>query len=120
MKRRTDEYEQSRFQNQCAYFVSRFSGSSGISPASSNPFLAASTAMISLMTAAAAIVPLTIEARSGLTGSSTAQMMSVNTSDTPECGSSVSPCYFCTVSGRCVAFAPKRAPKYFPAALAAI
>lgn len=48
------------------------------------------------------------------------QIIPVNTSDTPEWGSSVRPRYLHTVSGICVSFAPLLAPKYFPKALAAI
>lgn len=91
----------------------------GISPASSKPLRAAMTAMNSLMIAAAAIVPWTIWTSCGCEAS-VVQMMPVKTRNTPLCGRSVRPRYFCTVTGRRVALAPKRAPKYFPIALAAI
>lgn len=68
-------------------------GSQSISPASSEPFLAAITAIISLITAAAAMVPFTITARSGWEAASTEQMIPVKTKDTPEWGSRVSPRY---------------------------
>lgn len=67
------------------------------------------TAMNSLMTAAAAIVPYTIWTSSGAE-ESVAQMMPVKTNETPECGSSVRPRYFLTVSGMWVIFAPVIAP----------
>lgn len=78
-----------------------------VSPAHSNPFLAIITAIISLITAAAAIVPCMIFALSGAGVESTETAIPVNTSDTPECGSNVSPKYFFTVSGDLVTLAPK-------------
>ena len=57
-----------------------------ISPASSNPFFAAITAMISLMTAAAAMVPFTMTASSGSETARTEQIIPVKTRDTPEWG----------------------------------
>ena len=56
----------------------------------------------------------------GSAGESTEHTIPVNTRDTPECGSSVSPRYFLTVTGMPVIFAPVLAPKYFPKALAAM
>ena len=72
--------------------------------------------MISLITAAAAIVPRIIFAQSGASPANTDTAIPVNTSDTPECGKRVSPSYFLTLSGDFVTLAPKYAPKYLPAA----
>lgn len=55
-----------------------------ISPAHSNPFFAAITAITSLMTAAAAIVPWTIYAHPGAGPLKTETAIPVNTSETPE------------------------------------
>lgn len=85
-----------------------------ISPASSKPFFEAITAIISLMTAAAAIVPVTIAASSGSDSASTELIIHVKTNETPECGSKVSPRNFCTVIGILQSFAPILAPPYFP------
>lgn len=90
-----------------------------ISPDNSKPFLAAITAMISLITAAAAIVPCTMLASSVFVAR-VEQAIHVKTSETPECGSNVRPRYFFTVSGIFIAFAPSLAPKYFPKPLAII
>ena len=46
--------------------------------------------------------------------------MPVNTSETPECGKSVSPRKLRTVLGERVIAAPANAPRYFPAARARI
>lgn len=87
------------------------------SPAHSNPFFAAMTAMISFITAAAAIVPCIIRAHSGAGPDRTETAIPVNTRETPEWGSRVRPRYFLTVSGDFVTDAPKKAPKYLPQAL---
>ena len=92
-----------------------------IFPAKVNPFFAMITAIISLITAAAAMVPFTITARDDWPPpSKEAQTIPVNTSDTPEWGKRVNPRYFWTVSGIFIHFAPNRAPKYFPHARTAI
>lgn len=85
-----------------------------VSPASSKPFLAAITAIISLMTAAAAMVPVTMDANSGSEVTRTELTIPVKTKETPECGSRVNPRNFCTVTGILVIFAPNLAPPYFP------
>lgn len=61
------------------------------SPAHSKPFFAINTEMISLMTAAAAMVPWISGAYSGAEPSRTDTEIPANTSDTPEWGSRVSP-----------------------------
>ena len=78
------------------------------------------TAITSLMTAAAAMVPWMIWAHSGAGPCSTDTAMPVNTRDTPECGSRVKPRYLRTVSGAWVTAAPKYAPPYLPTARATI
>lgn len=54
------------------------------SPAHSKPFFAITTAIISLITAAAAIVPWMIFAQSGAASDKTDTAMPVNTRETPE------------------------------------
>ena len=76
------------------------------------------TAMISLITAAAAMVPWMIFAHSGAGPVSTDTAIPVKTRDTPEWGSKVKPRKFRTVLGDLVTAAPKNAPKYFPNARA--
>lgn len=87
------------------------------SPAHSRAFLATITAITSFITAAAAIVPCIIFAHSGAGPFKTETAIPVNTNDTPECGSNVSPKYFFTTCGERVIAAPKNAPLYFPTAL---
>lgn len=77
------------------------------SPAHSKPFFAVMTAMISLITAAAAMVPCTILAHSGAGAFKTETAMPVNTKETPEWGRRVRPRYFLTVSGDFVMLASK-------------
>ena len=61
------------------------------SPAHSKPFFAINTALISLMTAAAAMVLWISGAYSGAEPSRTDTAIPANTSDTPEWGSRLSP-----------------------------
>ena len=61
------------------------------SPAHSKPFFAINTAMISLITAVAAMVPWINGAYSGGEPSRTDAAILANSSDTPEWGSRVSP-----------------------------
>ena len=86
------------------------------SPAHSKPFLATITAMISLMTAAAAMVPWTMAEHSGAGPDSMETVIPVKTRETPEWGNRVRPRYFLTVLGEWVIQEPKYAPKYLPAA----
>ena len=76
--------------------------------------------MISLITAADAIVPWIILAHSGAGVANDETAIPVKTRDTPECGNNVKPKYFLTVSGHLVIVAPNLAPKYFPKALVKI
>lgn len=87
------------------------------SPAHSKAFLAIITAIISFITAAAAIVPRSTVAEAGSKTLKVVLAMPVKTSETPEWGNSVSPKYFFTVFGKPVFFAPKKAPVYLPIAL---
>lgn len=75
------------------------------------------TAIISLMIAAATIVPETIEAREASIDVNVVTAIPVNTKDTPECGSNVNPRYFVTVEGALVNLPPIYAPPILPTAL---
>ncbi len=73
--------------------------------------------MISLMIAAATIVPDTIEAREVSIAAKVETAIPVNTKDTPEWGSYVNPRYFVTEGSAFVILPPQYAPPIFPAAL---
>ena len=71
--------------------------------------------MISLIMAAATMVPDMIDASEGSIGVKVAEAIPVKTNDTPECGKSVKPKYFVTAGAAFVIFPPKNALPIFPA-----
>ena len=75
------------------------------------------TAIISLIIAAATIVPDTIAASEGSMEFSVVTAIPVNTKDTPECGSNVNPRYLVTVGYAFVSLPPRYAPPILPTAL---
>lgn len=81
-------------------------GVSLISPARLNAYFATITAIISLIIAAATIVPDTIAASEGSKADNVVVAIPVNTSETPEWGSRVKPRYFVTAGGALVNFPP--------------
>ena len=75
------------------------------------------TAIISLIMAAATMVPDTMVAYEGAKDDKVVTAIPVKTNDTPECGNNVKPRYLVTVGTALVSLPPRYAPPILPMAL---